>query len=130
MRLYLSAESKNHIGYTPDTLIVEHKGRTFIYDIQGNVDYDKDGLNCRVKGILALRDDNLDDYVELNDQGYKDLAKMLSDPTTKVIVAIYPDSEFEHLTEQLNTDEVNGFGEFCYDNESYAFEFNTEFYGI
>lgn len=130
MRLYLNADSKNHIGYTPDTLIVKNQGNEYVYDIQGSVDYDKDGLNCRVKGILALRDDDLDDYIELDDQGYKKLAKMLCDPTTTVAIAIYPDSEFEHLTEQLETDEVSGRGELCYNDDSYAFEFNTEFYGI
>ena len=56
MRLYLDAESKNHIGYTPDWLKVsfEENGETLelTLDIQGDIDYDNTCLSCRCKGDL------------------------------------------------------------------------------
>jgi hypothetical protein len=57
MRLYLNAESKNNIGYTPDWLKVTYtneKGEDveFTLDIQGWTDYHTDCLNCRTKGEL------------------------------------------------------------------------------
>ena len=56
MRLYLSAESKNNIGYTPDWLKVtyEENGQVLelTLDIQGSIDYDRETLSCRCKGDL------------------------------------------------------------------------------
>lgn len=56
MRLYLSAESKNKITYTPDWLKVtyEEDGKMYdlVLDIQGSIDYQKERLSCRCKGDL------------------------------------------------------------------------------
>lgn len=56
MRLYLSAESKMGIGYTPDWLKVPYRegNEEFVLtlDIWGETDYDRNGLNCRTKGDL------------------------------------------------------------------------------
>ena len=56
MRLYLSAESKKRVGYTPDWLKVPYREgeEEFVLtlDICGETDYDGNGLNCRTKGDL------------------------------------------------------------------------------
>lgn len=56
MRLYLSAKSKLNIGYTPDWLKVtyEQDGKDFelTLDIQGEIGYSPDSLDCRCKGEL------------------------------------------------------------------------------
>lgn len=56
MRLYLSAESKNNIGYTPDWLKVTYKENgellELTLDIRGSIDYKKEKLSCRCKGEL------------------------------------------------------------------------------
>ena len=56
MRLYLNANSKNKIGYTPDWLRFSYNenGEDFelTLDIQGEIDYDMDCLNCQCKGDL------------------------------------------------------------------------------
>lgn len=56
MRLYLNADSKNHMGYTPDWLRVsyEENGETLelTLDIQGDIDYSQTCLSCRCKGDL------------------------------------------------------------------------------
>lgn len=57
MRLYLGAESKNNIGYTPDWLKVHYKENgqdmALVLDIQGTIDYDRECLSCRCKGDLV-----------------------------------------------------------------------------
>ena len=56
MRLYLYAESKHNIGYTPDWLKVtyEENGELLelTLDIRGSIDYKKERLSCRCKGEL------------------------------------------------------------------------------
>lgn len=56
MRLYLDAESKNNIGYTPDWLKVSYRenGQNYnlVLDIQAWIDYDNKRLSCRCKGDL------------------------------------------------------------------------------
>ena len=57
MILYLTAKSKEQISYTPDWIKVSYKEDEINYeltlDIQGSIDYDKDTLNCRCKGVLV-----------------------------------------------------------------------------
>ena len=57
MILYLEAESKNSIGYTPDWIQVTYnengKQLELTLDIQGWIDYNKDCLSCRCKGELV-----------------------------------------------------------------------------
>ena len=56
MRLYLDAESKNNIGYTPDWIKVSYKENGQDYeltlDIQAWIDYNNECLSCRCKGDL------------------------------------------------------------------------------
>lgn len=82
MRLYLDANSKNHIGYTPDFLIIENSGNTYIYDVQGEIDYDPTRLACRVKGDLFIEkedEDGINDYFELSEEDEKTLKSLLDD---------------------------------------------------
>ena len=57
MRLYLNARSKNNIGYVPDWLKVCYKENgqelELALDIQGEISYEKNGLDCRCKGDLV-----------------------------------------------------------------------------
>ena len=54
MRLSVSANSQKNIGYTPDWLkITEKDGSELTLDIQGEINYDPDKLNCNVKGVLV-----------------------------------------------------------------------------
>lgn len=57
MRLYLDSETTKNVGYTPDWVKIfylNEKGEEMelTLDIQGEVDYQKDGFSCRVKGAL------------------------------------------------------------------------------
>ena len=56
MRLYLEAESKNKVGYTPDWLKVSYyengERMELTLDIPGDIGYDIDCLSCRCKGDL------------------------------------------------------------------------------
>lgn len=129
MRLYLNAESANNITYTPDTLIVKLGKKKRFYDIQGWTDFDFNGLKTRTKGSLMKRYKN--DYVNMTTKDEIELANMLSDPKTEIVVSIYPvneDVEFRCETDKLTNCygnlELNGFP------DTIAFEFRTEFYGL
>ena len=50
--MYLYGESKLEIGYTPDWIRFEHDDEEWTFDIQGDIDYDPNRLNCRIKGEL------------------------------------------------------------------------------
>lgn len=56
MRLYLSADSKEKIGYVPDWIRVRYSENNMeielTLDIQGEISYFKDKLECRCKGDL------------------------------------------------------------------------------
>ena len=134
MRLYLNATSKNKIGYTPDTLIVELGKKHYEYDVQGWTDYDDDGLQCRVKGELLKRDDSKDEYVEMTQHDKNELIRMLSNPRANVIVGIYPSStqgdlDSPVLREKILMDTVSGgCGLLEFANDYANFEFATECY--
>lgn len=54
MRMYLSAISKEHIGYTPDWIQLHlPNGTDLTLDIRGEIDYDANSIDCRVKGDLV-----------------------------------------------------------------------------
>ena len=130
MVLYLSALSKNHVGYTPDTLIVELENKHFEYDIQGWTDYDNDGLYCRTKGDLFIRNDK-DEFVDLNENDERELIEMLNDKNARVSVAIYPSMTDENDADTVNTDELTDCQGTLFIREMEAnFKFATEFYGL
>ena len=78
MRLYLNADSKKNIGYTPDWLKVVYTENEIDFeltlDIQGEIDYDNKSLNCRCKGDLIpwvlcdLEDGDETDLSELSEE--------------------------------------------------------------
>lgn len=129
MRLYLSGFSKNHIGYTPDTLIVYNGKKRYEYDIQGTTDYSPSTLSTRTKGYLSILNEKKDDYFRLNKTGYSRLAKLLKDPATEVIISVYPVNNPPE--EDVNSDIISEtVGTLITDqNEEVSFRFFTEFYG-
>lgn len=98
MRLYLFANSKNNIGYTPDGLIINN----IYYDISGDIDYEEKRLNCRVKGDLLV--DKNEDYVYLNEEEEEKLLKLLNSKDTEFIVTIFPTIENEDDIELVRKD--------------------------
>lgn len=129
MRLYLNANSKNNVTYTPDTLIVELGKKRRVYDIQGWTDFDTNGLKTRTKGELKKRVGN--DYKAMNHKDQIELVNMLIDPKTDVIVSIYP--AWEENAFKCDSDELtNCFGDLELNEfpDAISFNFRTEFYGI
>ena len=123
----LTCQSKHS---TPDTLIVCLHGAEKIYDIRGTTDYSECDLFTRTKGILALRHEDLDDYVELTHEEEQELMDMLDNPEVEVGVAIYP-CIIDNNEEAINTDELpNCYGILEIRELGCNFKFHTEFYGI
>ena len=119
MRLYLSADSKQKIGYTPDWLKVgfTEDGTDFdlVLDIQGDIDYSKDGLYCRVKGDLipwVLRDLDEGDETDLSMMPDEELLSVWPNKTlTEIInnskyyeIGIYPVNDDEETIELAEED--------------------------
>ena len=134
MRLYLSGDSKNKVGYTPDTLIIENGDKRYEYDIQGETDYDTESLSCRTKGEFFKKNDITDDYDELTEKEDKELLNLLKDKNSEVIIAIYPatmmcDNEDE-IFNRANDDEISNCSAILRLNDKEVnFNFRTEFYG-
>lgn len=142
MRLCLNAESKNKIGYTPDWLKVTYKEKELTLDIQGDVDYENDSLNCRCKGELipwTLYDLKKGEEVELYDLSKEEVDKIL--PVKKIvkflqkgsnfIIGIYPANDSLKLAKDDILTGCAGFLD-IYDGDKdfhINFEFETEFYG-
>lgn len=127
MRLYVNAVSKQHIGYTPDMLYINSKeGVRKEYDIQGDDDFDNDGLNCRVKGDLFIA--NEDDYYEMDDNQIEELVKSLQDKENKIIITIYPVDDSDKNLELVSEDELtNCSATLCISNSKQEFEVSFEF---
>ena len=58
MRLYLNSKSERKLGYTPDWIKIFYSNEKdeemeLTLDVRGDIDYEKDGLDCRVKGELV-----------------------------------------------------------------------------
>jgi len=127
MRLYLSAYSKKHIGYTPDTLMVRNQGVEYTYDIIGTTDYDIHCLCTRTKGNLEIRNEH-DEFEEMDINQIQNLMRMLRDDSSEVTISIYPVDE---AAEGLDEDElVDCSGRLEIGEETADFAFHTEFYGI
>ncbi len=150
MRLYLNAESKNKVGYTPDWLRVSFyengERMELTLDIQGDIGYDENCLSCRCKGELipwVLNNLESGDEVDLYSLADNEVDAMFSDErVAKIIceseyyeVGIFPvtngDCDDEEVFERAEEDDVsNCKGSFemfvsgkCYEKE---FEFETE----
>lgn len=149
MRLYLDAESKNNIGYTPDWLKVsyEENGQEFelTLDIQGEIGYDNKCLNCRCKGdfipwVLYNMDNG--DEIDLYDLSEEEVEKMfpvkriaeLLQVGTDFRIGVYPTVEGEEIFKLAEEDVLSDCTGLCeiYDGENtheIRFEFETEFNG-
>lgn len=100
MRLYLSADSKKNIGYTPDWLRVcyeqDDKTFTLTFDLQGEIDFTHNTLDCRYKGDIipwVLYDDEEGDEIDLSQLDEEEIAELLPDKTLAEI--IYESEEYE-----------------------------------
>lgn len=147
MRLYLSAESKQNIGYTPDWLRVQYnqddKELELVLDIQGSIDYSPDTLSCRCKGELipwVLYDLETGDETDLSSLSVEDLELMWPDKKIADIICngriyeigIYPvddsDEVFELAEEDVLTN-CEGCFEMYIDKDNHYnidFKFDTE----
>lgn len=151
MRLYLNAESKNKVGYTPDWLRVSFyengERMELTLDIQGDIDYDKNCLSCRCKGELllwVLYNCESGDEVDLNSLSDKEIDAIFPDErVAKIIcesedyeIGIYPvtngnsdDEEVFRKAEDDSLTNCKGSFEMFVDDEHYYhkdFEFETE----
>ena len=150
MRLYLEAESKNRVGYTPDWLKVTFyengKQMELTLDIQGDIGYDDKSLSCRCKGDLipwALCNCESGDEFDLYSLADKEIDSMFPDERIARIICesedyeigIYPvtngDSDDEEIFRRAEEDELsncNGFIEIFVNDKWYEkeFEFETE----
>lgn len=58
MRLYLDSKTTKKLGYTPDWIKIfyfneKEEEMELTLDVRGEIDYENDGLDCRVKGELV-----------------------------------------------------------------------------
>ena len=140
MRLYLSADSKNNIGYVPDWIRVSyHKdGKEFelTLDIQGEIGYDPHTLSCRCKGELVpwvlcdIDTGNETNYKELETLSTADIAKIVCNSDTYEI-GIYPVGDYNESKRAENDvlSNCTGFISIYADDDHYydkRFEFDTE----
>lgn len=151
MRLYVNGISKNKIGYIPDWLQVSYtengQNKDLTLDIQGEIDYDNDSLNCRCKGNLVpwtLVTYNPDNEIDLSKASEDGVEKNFSEMQILNIlrqgkefrVGIYPTDDSHAVLSQAKTDvlfDCTGSCEF-YNREmdtfsSVYFSFETEFNG-
>ena len=148
MRLYLNAESKNKVGYTPDWLRVSFyengERMELTLDIQGDIGYDKDCLSCRCKGDLipwVLYNCESGDEVDLYSLTEKEVEAIFPDErVAKIIcesedyeIGIYPvtngdcdDDEIFEMAEDDDVSDCKGCFEMYVDGEHYRKEFEFE----
>lgn len=95
MKLYLYAISKNSIGYTPDWLKVNYEENEqkleLTLDIQGEIDYSADCLNCRCKGDLipwTLYNTINEEKINLYDLPQEEIDKIFSSKKIAEILQI------------------------------------------
>ena len=151
MRLYLNAESKNKVGYTPDWLRVSFykngERMELTLDIQGDIGYDEDCLSCRCKGDLipwVLCNCESGDEIDLYSLADKEIDYMFPDERIARIICesedyeigIYPvtngDRDDKEIFKRAEEDTVSNCKcsfEMFIDDENYYqkdFEFETE----
>ena len=127
MRLYLSGISKNGVGYTPDTLLIENKSKRYEYDINGTTDYSSNGLDTRTKGVLYIRNDRKDDYVTMTKRQEKKLLSLLRDPSSTIVISVYPQTNQDAAIGDILSETI---GTLLIHNEEVSFRFDAEFYGF
>lgn len=140
MRLYLSAKTKT--GYTPDWIRIKYSDDNtnenveLTMDIQGEIEYNAETLNTRVKGELVpwlyYTDTNETDLSELSDdqaKQYEELFNKYINDAFNITIGFYPlTDEYDESAppEEFN----NSQGEYHYvENDKlkqYNFTFNSE----
>lgn len=114
MRLYLDADSKNNIGYTPDWLKVRYfedgNEMELTLDIRGEISYQKDRLHCRCKGDLTP-------WVLWNCETGEEID--LSSIDEEEVEEMFPDKRIAEIINNSNTFEI---GVYPVDDSSEAFE--------
>lgn len=145
MRLYLSANSKNNIGYIPDWLKVtyEENGQFFdlTLDINGTIEFNYDCLSCVCKGELipwVLWDSKAGKETDLNSMDEDEVKDSFSDEKVAAIISkgvayevgIYPakdDSETFNLAEKDVFESCQGQFELLVNSEKhYVRNFNFD----
>jgi hypothetical protein len=133
MRLYLDTDSKKHIGYTPDWLKVTYNELEYTFDIQGEIDYEKDGLHCRVKGDLIPwttydLDIGSDEDIYMCDIIPPEMIAEIIKNGYDYRVGLYPSDDSKEGIDAAENDSVDdGHGIFIYGYDYYVeFTFETE----
>lgn len=111
MKLYLTAISKNGIGYIPDWLKVNYKENEqdleLTLDIQGDIDYSTDCLNCRCKGDLipwVLYNQINGEEINLYDLSKEEIDKMFS--IKKIIEILQTGANFKIGISLINEEDL------------------------
>lgn len=142
MRLYLDAKSKNGVGYTPDWIQVTYDENghqiELTLDIQGCIDYNRNGLSCRCKGELVpwtLVDLEDGDEIDLSEMSEEEVEEKYPDEKLfkifakgyDFLVGIYPVND-DNYDDTDRLEKGTGSVEFnVSDNfHSIGFEFDTE----
>lgn len=112
MRLYLSANTKT--GYTPDWIQIEYADEDtnqtveLTMDIHGEIDYNPETLNVRVKGELVpwmlYTDTNETNLSELSEQPakqYEELFNKYINDASNITIGFYP------VTNNYESDNIN-----------------------
>lgn len=148
MILYLSAESKNKIGYTPDWLKVMYEEKyDLVLDIQGWIDYDRDALSCRCKGDLipwVLWNLETGDEIDLSSMDEEEVEAMFPDKRIAEIicnsdtfeVGVYPVDDSDENWELVKNDvfsdcqgsvEIYIGDEDCYYTKDFKFDVEVDY---
>lgn len=121
MRLYLSGDSKNQLGYTADWIKFDFKedGKdcTLTLDLMGETDFDPDNLSLRFKGdvtpwVFECWEDDIDeDLSELDEDELVERfsIKRVIDIIKKAYlfrVGLYPANDEDEVIKKAEQDEI------------------------
>lgn len=128
MRLYLSADSKQNQGYTPDWIRIRFKENEqeleLTMDITGETDYNPTTVDCRTKGQLqpwTIADGSqildLDEIVETDEdfESYLNLFNQNIETAQEIVVGLYPTDDELYKDDILTN---------CQGEYEFVFDFN------
>jgi len=121
MNLYLAANSRKHIGYTPDWIQIWYSTNQFEYaltlDIQGEIGYTNNSFSCRCKGDLVpwtlIKTDiktGDTEEIDLGDESQKDYVEQSFCPkkvaglfkyAESFVVGVYPNDRFDDAKDDV-----------------------------
>jgi len=137
MRLYLEANTTKGVGYTPDWVRIYYfnekkEEMELTLDIQGEISYEDDGFNCRVKGDLipwVLINDDTGEEVDF-EFDEKAAAEFTNERVFELfknshtyIVGVYPVDDSTNDWEDDVFTEKKGILEVCIGGEVVSHEF-------